>query len=101
MINHDLTAQCVSIEREIIKAFGARCGMPVGVHVAMLKSGYQVFLFLGDVFGQRCVRRCVVWPGGQLNYSNLIADFVEEVLGQGGRDILEQVQIDMERGFHD
>ena len=100
-INHDLTAQCVGIEREIVKAFGGSCGMPSGVHVAGLKSGYHVFLFLGDVFGQRCVRRCVVWPRDQLSYSNLIADLVDDVLKQDGGEILDQAQIAMEKGFHD
>ena len=100
-INHDLTAQCVRIEREIVKAFGGGCSMPLGVNVAVLNSEYQVSLFLGDVFGQRYLRRFAVWPRGQLDYSNSIADFVAEILKQGGGDILKQAQLDMDRGFHD
>ena len=98
---HQETHQAIMIEREIVRRFGGSCSMPLGVHVAIGSSGYDVYVFLGDVFGKSWVKHQVFWSFSPSGYFEMIDNLVEYVLSKGGRDILDRCQHDLQQGFHD
>lgn len=100
-ITHSETARCVEMEHSIVRVFGGRCGMPLGVSVVPNAQTYQVRVFLGDVFGRQCIRHHAVWPVGLPSYFDRIHELTETVYAQGGQHILDQAMVDIERAFYD
>jgi len=98
---HQETYQAIMIEREIVRRFGGNCSMPLGVHVAIGGSGYDVYVFLGDVFGKRWIKHQVFWSFSSSGYFEMIDNLVEYVLSKGGKDILDRCHQDLQQGFHD
>lgn len=100
-LTHQETYQAIMIEREIVRRFGGNCSMPLGVYVATGDSGYQVYVFLGDVFGKSCVKYQVFWSFSSSGYFEMIDKLVEYVLLNGGKKILDRCHHDLQQGFHD
>lgn len=96
LINHQSTYDLVMLEREVVRQFGAHCGMPLGVHIAKRSDDQlAVYLFVGSLDGQRVIQRHTLWPDNLTFDSSIIKQFVESVMSAGARDIFAGCQGDL------
>ena len=96
LINHRSTHDLVMLEREIVRQFGAHCGMPLGVHIAKRPDDQlAVYVFVGSLDGQRVIQRQALWSNNLSLDSGIIKQFVESVLSAGARDIFAGCQGDL------
>lgn len=89
-ISHQPSLDAVLLEREIVRRFGAHCGMPLGVHVAVQSdSKWDIYFFLGDLSGQRIIQRKESWSVTDIEQGRVMDEFVQSILKSGGQEILD------------
>ena len=100
MINHQPTYELIMLEQEIVRQFGASCGMPLGVYAqSIAHDAVQVHVFLSDPHGFNPVYQKVDWSVGEVTRLDCVRDLVQPMLDQGGREILEKSKEDINAGF--
>jgi len=60
VLHHEETARCTSAERKILAYLEGGCQLPLGVYVHPWKTGYRMFLYLGDIQKKRAGRRLLL-----------------------------------------
>ena len=100
MINHQPTHELIMLEQEIVRQFGASCGMPLGVYAQFTAPDVvQVHVFLSDPLGFNPTYRKVDWSMSEVRRLGCVRDLVQPMLEQGGREILEKSKEDINAGF--
>jgi len=86
-INHEITWQCVSAEREVTLMLGATCNLPIAVFAEILGSDLVVTGYVSDTSGEQVVRQSLQGPvkGAQL----LARELGERLLEQGAGELIK------------
>ncbi len=87
--NHPDTSYAVRAERALLKRCEGGCQVPIAAHGTVVAGELRLVGFIAAVDGQRSVRGEICGPVEECE--KLGARLADQLLGQGGREILEEV----------
>ncbi len=87
-INHPNTAKCVQIERNFLKTLQGGCSAPIGA-LAQMKN--KEIHFAGNISHPNGNDAVVIDKTANIKSKNLGELYANEILSQGGKRILEQI----------
>ncbi|MDP2167029.1 MAG: hydroxymethylbilane synthase [Thermodesulfovibrionales bacterium] len=88
-LNHKETSVCVRAERAALKRLEGGCQVPIAAHARLAGGVLSVQGLVGSVSGDRIIRGSV--EGGPDEAESLGIRLAEELLGQGAKEILDEV----------
>lgn len=89
-LNHESTANCVKIERQILRNLEGGCTAPIAAIVEEMETTYKVKAGVYSLCGQRKVEVEEYFPIARVD---VIATIVSDLLRQnGGKQILEEIK---------
>jgi len=92
-LNHEETALCVLSERAFLSVMGGGCQVPLACHAKILKNNtLKIVAMIGDPDGEMPMIKGSK-EGKIKEAQKLGKELAEELLGRGGRQILEKIYI--------
>jgi len=88
-LNDPVTAYCVRAERAFLKRCEGGCQVPIAAHGEMTGDVLRLSAFIGSVDGRKTVTGNVAGLGDRCDV--LGAELADQLLGQGGLEILREV----------
>jgi len=93
LLNHEATALCAKLERDFLKTLMGGCSTPIS---ALAEIKVNMLVFKGSIFsldGKNKVEvEKEIYLGGGLNPANTGIDCANEVLQNGGANIVETIR---------
>jgi hydroxymethylbilane synthase len=88
-LNDPVASLCVGAERAFLRRCEGGCQVPIAAHGEMSGGELRLAAFIGSVDGAMSVRGSVAGPAER--FDALGAELADQLLGRGGREILEEV----------
>jgi len=88
-LNDPVTAYCVRAERAFLKRCEGGCQVPIAAYGEMTGDVLRLSAFIGSVDGRKTVKGTIAGLADRCDV--LGAELADQLLGQGGREILREI----------
>lgn len=89
-LHHTPTMVAVTAERSLLRHLEGGCQIPIGAYGQVYNNGLRLEALIGSLDGKRVVRG--IRTGTASDTEKIGVELADELVQQGGRDILEEIR---------